>query len=130
MTDTVTAADLLSFRLCTGQCLLGLEDQCVCRCRGRWHAVLAGAEIPIPPSLTLATALSGGPAGVLLRRRAWAAPQPGRKPVTIEDADREFASMIAAGQVPALYQIRSRMPVGNNRAKALRQHIARQALTT
>jgi hypothetical protein len=51
------------------------------------------------------------------------------KPVTGEDAEREFASEIAAGRVPSLYQIRNRLHVGNDRAKALRQHIARQALT-
>jgi hypothetical protein len=48
----------------------------------------------------------------------------------IVDADREFAAEIAAGEVPSLYQIRSRLHVGNERAKVLRQHIARQALTT
>jgi hypothetical protein len=51
------------------------------------------------------------------------------QPVTGEDAEREFATEIAAGQVPSLYQIRTRLHVGNERAKALRQHIARQALT-
>jgi hypothetical protein len=56
-----------------------------------------------------------------------------RKPnrsATAEDAARELASEIAAGEVPSLYQIRSRLDVGNERAKVLRQHIARQALTT
>jgi hypothetical protein len=56
-----------------------------------------------------------------------------RKPnrsATAEDADREFAAEIAGGEVPSLYQIRSRLHVGNERAKVLRQHIARQALTT
>ena len=51
-------------------------------------------------------------------------------PVSDEAAEREFAAEIAAGQVPSLYQIRTRLHVGNERAKALRQHIARQALTT
>ncbi len=52
------------------------------------------------------------------------------KPATARDAEEEFAAEIAAGQVPSLYQIRSRLHVGNERAKVLRQHIARQALTT
>ena len=52
------------------------------------------------------------------------------KPATGRDAEEEFAAEIAAGQVPSLYQIRSRLHVGNERAKVLRQHIARQALTT
>ena len=51
-------------------------------------------------------------------------------PVSDEAAEREFAAEIATGQVPTLYQIRTRLHVGNERAKALRQHIARQALTT
>ena len=51
-------------------------------------------------------------------------------PVSDEAAEREFAAEIATGQVPSLYQIRTRLHVGNERAKALRQHIARQALTT
>jgi len=49
---------------------------------------------------------------------------------TNRDAEREFAAEIAAGQVPTIYQIRTRLHVGNDRAKLLRQHIARQALTT
>lgn len=55
--------------------------------------------------------------------------RPGRS-ATGDDAEREFAAEITAGQVPSLYQIRQRLHVGNERAKALRQHIARQALTT
>ena len=51
-------------------------------------------------------------------------------PVSDEAAEREFAAEIASGQVPTLYQIRTRLHVGNERAKALRQHLARQALTT
>jgi len=49
---------------------------------------------------------------------------------TDRDAEEEFATEIAAGTVPTLYQIRTRLHVGNDRAKQLRQHIARQALTT
>jgi hypothetical protein len=51
------------------------------------------------------------------------------QPVTGEDAEREFAAEIAAGRVPSLYLIRNRLHVGNDRAKMLRQHIARQALS-
>jgi hypothetical protein len=49
---------------------------------------------------------------------------------TDADAERVFAAQIAAGQVPSLYQIRSQLHVGNDRAKTLRQHIARLALST
>jgi hypothetical protein len=49
---------------------------------------------------------------------------------TNRDAEQEFAAEIAAGQVPTIYQIRNRLHVGNERAKVLRQHIARQAFTT
>jgi hypothetical protein len=70
MRDSISAADLLSFRLCTGQCLLGLEDECVCRCRGVWHAALAEAEVVVPEGLTLGTALAGGPAGAKPRYRS------------------------------------------------------------
>jgi hypothetical protein len=51
------------------------------------------------------------------------------QPVTGQDAEQEFAAEIAAGQVPSLYQIRNRLHVGNDRAKALRQQLARQALS-
>jgi hypothetical protein len=49
---------------------------------------------------------------------------------TDRDAEQEFAAEITAGQVPSIYQIRTRLHVGNERAKVLRQYIARQALTT
>jgi Protein of unknown function (DUF2637) len=49
---------------------------------------------------------------------------------TAEDAETEFAAEIAAGKVPTIYQIRNRLHVGNEKAKVLRQHIARQALST
>jgi hypothetical protein len=49
---------------------------------------------------------------------------------TNEDAEKEFAGEIAGGQVPSIYQVRTRLHVGNDRAKVLRQHIARQALST
>jgi hypothetical protein len=52
------------------------------------------------------------------------------KRATAQDAEQEFAAEIAVGEVPTLYQIRARLHVGNDRAKVLRQHIARQALTT
>ena len=57
-------------------------------------------------------------------------PNRSSKRATDEDAEKEFAAEIAAGQVPTLCQIRNRLHVGNERAKVLRQHIARQALTT
>lgn len=52
------------------------------------------------------------------------------RPVTGPDAEQEFAAEIAAGHAPSLYQIRTRLHVGNDRAKTLRQYIARQALST
>ena len=63
-------------------------------------------------------------------RPAGKKPNRNGSPVSGEAAEREFAAEIASGQVASLYQIRTRLHVGNERAKALRQHIARQALTT
>lgn len=44
-------------------------------------------------------------------------------PVTGQDAEQEFVAEIASGAVPSLRQIRSRMHVGEQRAKALREHL-------
>ena len=89
------------------------------------------------------TGIAAGPVREPGPDRSWQRPpdrnanRSGRKPanrsaspVSDESAEREFAAEIASGQVPTLYQIRTRLHVGNERAKALRQHIARQALTT
>jgi hypothetical protein len=43
--------------------------------------------------------------------------------VTVESAEREFMAELASGAVPSLRQIRSRMHVGEPRAKALREHL-------
>ncbi len=121
---TIAAADLLGFRLCTGQCLLGLEDQCHCRCRGRWHAVLADAEIPIPVSLTLADAVASGPAGLPhrnVRRRS----QQHNGDATPEAAEVHYAAELAAGEIPSVRRIKREMRVGQSRAYALQQHLGR-----
>ncbi|MFR9807078.1 hypothetical protein ACL02T_32995 [Pseudonocardia sp. RS010] len=47
MPATVPAASLIALQQCTGQCLLALDDDCDCRCRGRWHGALTEARIPI-----------------------------------------------------------------------------------
>ena len=50
-----------------------------------------------------------------------------KRPVTEIDAEREFMDELAAGTVPSLRSIRSRMHVGDQRAAALREHM--KALT-
>jgi hypothetical protein len=87
-----------------------------------------------PVRMALPGPVPDSPAGPA---RKPAANRPGRrtpnrsaKRATTEDAEQEFAAEIAAGHVPSIYQIRSRLHVGNDRAKVLRQHIARQALAT
>lgn len=93
MSTTITAAELLGFRLCTGQCLLGLEDTCVCRCGGQWHAALAAAEIAVPLHLTLADALSGGPAGMRRTRPVYSAPAPQAHRVRTDEAARALLAV-------------------------------------
>lgn len=44
-------------------------------------------------------------------------------PVTVEDAEREFMTELAEGQVPSLRQIRARLHVGPDRAKILLGHL-------
>ena len=64
MTNVVTARELVEVKLCTGQCLLAVEPwPCKCRCRSRWHGVLADAEITVPGGLTLAEALGARKGG-------------------------------------------------------------------
>src|SRR5258706_546644 len=46
-----------------------------------------------------------------------------RAPVTGEDAEREFMTDLASGAVPSLRSIRARMHVGQERARALREHL-------
>ena len=40
-----TAGDLVESGQCTPQCLLALNSKCDCPCNGRWHGVLAAAEV-------------------------------------------------------------------------------------
>ena len=48
-------------------------------------------------------------------------------PVTGEDAEREFMTELASGALPSLRAIRSRLHVGQDRARQLREHL--EALT-
>lgn len=80
------------------------------------------------PGIAVAPVRRALPAG-RSARSARKNPNRSRGAVTADDAEREFASEIASGQVPSLYAIRSRLHVGNDRAKTLRQHLARQALS-
>jgi hypothetical protein len=109
---TIAAADLLGFRLCTGQCLLGLEDFCTCRCRGRWHAVLADAEIPVSASLTLAAALATGPVG---------RPHRGRRHHDRHELGPEAARIFSAdldrGEIPGIRSIRRELHIGQTAAQ-------------
>jgi hypothetical protein len=43
--------------------------------------------------------------------------------VTAEEAEREFMTELASGAVPSLRSIRSRLHVGPDRAKTLRDHL-------
>ena len=122
--QSIAAAELLSFRLCTGQCLLGLEDACECRCRGRWHAVLADAEIPFPATLTLAEVVAAGPAGLPRRRASYSRPS-GNRQATPEAAEMQYAAELAAGYLPSVRRVKRDMRVGQRRAYALQQHLQR-----
>jgi hypothetical protein len=106
--------------------------------RVMWHATWAGVTDPREAIAFTARSQKAGQVAAPVRK---ALPGPVRnrpgnrsgkqsRTITSEDAEQEFAADIAAGQVPSLYQIRTRLHVGNDRAKVLRQHIARQALTT
>ena len=49
MADDLTAAQMVGMGLCSAQCLTstGTEAQyCGCRCRGRWHGLLAKTPVP------------------------------------------------------------------------------------
>lgn len=67
------------------------------------------------------------------RSLAGAQSAPGRRargaPVTGEDAEREFMADLAAGAVPSIRQVRVRLHVGQDRAKALREHLESVAAT-
>lgn len=46
MTDPMQVEALLSTGRCHPMCLLAMEpDGCVCRCHGKWHGALLGAEV-------------------------------------------------------------------------------------
>jgi len=48
-------------------------------------------------------------------------------PVTADDAEREFMADLASGTVPSLRSIRARLHVGQDRARALQEHLAQLA---
>lgn len=50
----------------------------------------------------------------------------GRRPVTEASAERYYADAIAAGKLPSKRRIQSDLHVGQERAKALHEHLARQ----
>jgi hypothetical protein len=50
--------------------------------------------------------------------------------VTALDAEREFMDELAAGAVPSIREVRARMHVGQDRARALREHLTRLAPVT
>ncbi len=49
-------------------------------------------------------------------------------PVTAEDAEREFAAVLASGAVPSIREIRSALHVGQDRGRQIHDHLA--SLTT
>lgn len=44
-------------------------------------------------------------------------------PASVEDAEREFMTELATGTVPSIRQVRTRMHVGQDRARALKAHL-------
>lgn len=50
MTISIPAAGLIATGLCTGACLLALDDDCDCRCAGRFHGHLTEAAVEVDPS--------------------------------------------------------------------------------
>ena len=44
-------------------------------------------------------------------------------PVAAQDAEREFMADLASGTLPSLRSIRARMHVGQDRARAIREHL-------
>lgn len=57
------------------------------------------------------------------RTRSRSRSRPRRVPVTAQDAEREFMTDLASGTIPSLRSIRARMHVGQERARALREHL-------
>ena len=43
--------------------------------------------------------------------------------MSAQDAEREFMADLASGTIPSLRQIRARMHVGQERARAIREHL-------
>ncbi len=66
------------------------------------------------------------------RTRSRSRTAPGKRsqaaPVTAEDAEREFAAVLASGAIPSIREIRSALHVGQDRGRQIRDHLA--ALTT
>ena len=68
----VAAIDLIITGRCTGQCLTAYDDECDCRCRGKFHGVLLNAPVhedrsrwpaiiePLPETDATAAWLAGG----------------------------------------------------------------------
>ena len=67
------------------------------------------------------------------RTRTRTRPAPGKRsqaaPVTVEDAEREFAAVLASGAVPSIREIRSALHVGQARGRQLHDHLAALATT-
>jgi hypothetical protein len=41
----LTAIDLIITGRCTGQCLTACDEECTCRCKGKWHGALLNAPV-------------------------------------------------------------------------------------
>lgn len=50
MTISIPAAGLLATGQCTAACLLALDDDCDCRCAGRFHGLLIDAPVAVDPA--------------------------------------------------------------------------------
>jgi hypothetical protein len=97
------------------------------------RVVAAGQQtVPVPhpaparrAHLESAPALNGRelPSGPASRTRSRSPKRTRSAPVDGDAAEREFMSELASGALPSIRQIRARLHVGQDRARALREHL-------
>ena len=89
----------------------------------------APAAVPVPaPGAHPGSAPESTREALPARTRTRTRPAPGKRsqaaPVTAEDAEREFAAVLASGAVPSIREIRSALHVGQDRGRQLHDHLA------
>lgn len=93
------------------------------------HATAPESTENTPAAALVAPVTSAPAAASSTPRRPGPRPVPSRPrdrsrtQVTPADAEREFAAELAAGKVPSVRQVKTRMRVGHPRAQALRDHL-------